>query len=162
LPGCFAFAAAVEFAQLYFPARTCSGSDVLCQGTGAALGMAAWVVAGRWLVGHARTSWTGAGLGESAGGFLVGYLALLASSALLPLHLLSTPKDVYKKLRDPPRLVPFGELIDPPAGHDWEHAAKLARVFGLYVPAGLLAARLPARFWKADNFPRLLAVALGT
>src|SRR5262249_49486849 len=60
LPGCLAFAAAVEFAQLYFPARTCSGADVLCQGFGALLGMAAWVLLGRRLVDRARAAWNAA------------------------------------------------------------------------------------------------------
>ncbi len=34
LPFCFGFAAAVEFGQLYFPGRTCAGSDVWAQGLG--------------------------------------------------------------------------------------------------------------------------------
>ena len=39
LPLCSAFAAAVEFSQLWFPKRTCAGSDVIAQTLGSATGM---------------------------------------------------------------------------------------------------------------------------
>ena len=140
LPACLAFAAAVEFAQLYVPERTCSGSDVLCQGLGAVLGMAGWVIAGRWLMAHAEAAWNGA---EPASRLLVAYLVLLAFIQLLPMDLTASPRDLYRKLRDDVVYVPFSELTGEAT---WGRTARLLQVFGLFVPVGLLArqtARLP-------------------
>src|SRR5205814_5993342 len=106
LPACLGFAAAVEFAQLYVPVRTCAGSDVLCQGFGAALGMAGWVLVGQRLTEQARQV-VGAG---AAGRLLVAYLALLAFVQALPMDLTLSPRDIYKKLRDRVVYVPFGEF----------------------------------------------------
>jgi VanZ family protein len=156
LPGCLLFAAAVEFAQLFTPERTCAGSDVVLQTLGAALGMAAWVVAGRRLTKEARQ----VARGGAAVRLLAVYLAVLAFVQLLPMDLTLSPADVYRKFRDGRvRPVPFSEF----AGWDWERAATLVQVFALYLPAGLLAARLPGRFWRPANWPRVagLAVLLG-
>lgn len=140
LPACMAFAATVEFAQLYVPERTCSGSDVLCQGLGAVLGMVGWVVAGRWLVAQADAAWNGA---EAASRLLVAYLVLLAFIQLLPMDLTASPHELYRKLRDDMVYVPFSELTGEAT---WGRTARLLQVFGLFVPVGLLArqtARLP-------------------
>ena len=56
LPFCFAFAALVEFGQLYFPGRTCAGSDVWAQGLGATVGILAWVFYGQWVTDRIRSS----------------------------------------------------------------------------------------------------------
>jgi VanZ family protein len=68
IPLCMAFAAAVEFAQLFVPERTCAGSDVLCQGFGAAIGAAGWTFAGRWLMRQSEAAWNGF---DAAGRLLV-------------------------------------------------------------------------------------------
>lgn len=148
LPVCVAFAAAVEFAQLYTTDRQCTGSDVLCQGVGAAVGMAVWVAAGRRLVGHAADLWVGA---ASPGRVLVAYLVLLAFVQALPLDLSASPKDWYKKARDHVEFVPFRRLAEAEGDRVLELAAKVLKVVGLYLPAGLLAARLPGRFWEGRN-----------
>ena len=153
LPGCLTFASAVEFAQLYVPERTCSGSDVLCQGLGSLIGMAGWVIAGRWLMGHAEAAWNGS---ESSGRLLVAYLVLLAFVQLLPMDLTASPRDLYRKLRDDVVYVPFSELT---AKAIWERTARLLQVFGLFVPVGLLArraVRVPRR-WVV---PLALAAAM--
>lgn len=162
LPGCVGFAAAVEFGQVYFPTRTPAGSDVVCQGLGAVLGITAWVLYGPRLTEHARTVWGGSGLGGATGRLLVGYLLLLAFVQALPLDLTPSPKDLYKKLRDKVVFVPFAEFLGMGNEAGWDRFARLVEVFGLYVPIGLLAARLPGRFWRMENFPRLLGLALAT
>jgi len=151
LPGCLGFAAIIEFLQLLFPLRTCAGSDVFCQGFGAAVGMLLWIAIGRRLVVHARAFWSGSG---PAGHALLAYLALLVVIQTLPLDLNPSPKDVYKKLRDEARFIPFGEFAT--SGNLWEHAAKLARTFGLFLPVGLLLGTRPL----AGKQPFLLAFAL--
>ncbi|MBY0514984.1 MAG: hypothetical protein K2P78_13845, partial [Gemmataceae bacterium] len=54
---------------------------------------------------------------------------------------------------------PFGELLDAPPG-DWRPVEKAAKLFGLFVPLGLLGARLPGRFWGEAGLPRVVALAL--
>lgn len=152
LPGCLAFAAAVEFAQLYVPERTCSGSDVLCQDLGSALGMAGWSIAGRWLMHHAEAAWNGS---DNSGRLLVAYLVLLAFVQLLPMDLTASPRDLYRKLRDDVVYLPFSELT---AEAIWERTARLLQVFGLFVPVGLLARWSVPWRWVV---PLAVAVAVG-
>lgn len=148
LPVCLVFAAAVEFTQLYTLTRTTAGSDVLCQGFGAVIGMAVWVFAGSWLMGQVEDTWIGT---EPSGRILVAYLVLLAFTQLLPLDLTASPREVYRKLRDRVVYVPFQEFqtTDPAApgvsirsANPWERPTRLLEVFGLYLPAGLLAFRV--------------------
>lgn len=157
LPACVGLAVAVEFAQLYVPSRTCAGSDVWCQGLGAVIGMAAWVSFGRELTSQARVVWGRTQAGGTGGRLLLSYLVLLAFIQALPLDLNSSPKDVYKKIRDEARFVPFGEFRKSDNTRDWEHAAKLAKLAGLYLPVGLLAATMPSRAWM--SFLRVLLAA---
>jgi VanZ family protein len=149
VPLCVVYAAMVEFAQLYFPGRTCSGSDVLCQGLGSVIGMAGWAVAGRWLVGQAGGVWGGTAF---TGRVLAAYVVLLGFVQALPLDLTPSPKDLYKKARDRVRYVPFGEFVDADdSARLWEATAKALKVAGLFLPVGLLASRLPGRFWEGRN-----------
>lgn len=158
LPLCLAFAAAVEFAQLYVPERTCAGSDVLCQGVGAAIGMAVWVLFGQRLIEQAREV---AGSG-AVSRLLVGYVVLLAFVQMLPMDLTLSPKEIYKKLRDRVQFVPFGEFRGASADQQWDRTATLLRVTALYLPVGLLAANLSGRARRyADGGPKVLALAVG-
>lgn len=146
LPLCVAFAAAVEFCQLYLPERTTAGSDVLCQGFGSILGMAAWVVAGRWLVHQAEAIWSGSG---AAGRLLIAYLVVLAFVQMLPMDLSASPRDLYRKLRDDVVFVPFSE------GMTVERSTRLLQVCGLFLPVGLFARR---GGWSLA-IPLMLAIA---
>ena len=157
LPGCMAFAASVEFAQLFVPERTCCASDVLCQGFGAVLGMTVWIVAGRRLMHHAEEVWNGA---DSAGRLLMVYLVLLAFIQLLPMDLSPSPRDLYRKIRDQVVFLPFSEFQGRNGDKTWERATRLIQVFGLYVPIGLLAARARLRP-AAWLVPLAIGVAFG-
>jgi VanZ family protein len=156
LPMCMAFAAGVEFAQLYVPERTCAGSDVLCQGFGAAMGMIGWAVAGRWVLRQAEGLWTGA---EGSGRLLIAYLALLAFVQLLPMDLSASPRDLYHKLRDDVVYVPFFEFRGAEGTKLLERVARLLQVFGLYIPIGLLARRVLLEPKRSS--PRILILAFG-
>lgn len=148
-PACVVFAAGVEFAQLFADGRTCSASDIVAQGLGAAVGLAAWVG-----IGPTFTRWVRAALddprsGGQAGRLVLGYLAVAGFAQLLPLDLTASPADVYRKVRDGrATVVPFA---DPPGKEPrtgepepgWRLAVKWAKVVSLFVPLGLLAARLP-------------------
>jgi VanZ family protein len=158
LPACLAFAAAVEFAQLFVPVRTCAGSDVLCQGFGAAVGMLGWALVGQRLTDQVREV---AGSGAVVR-LLAAYVVLLAFVQTLPMDLTISPKEVYKKLRDKVVYVPFTEFRGATAGRTWERTATLLQVTALYLPVGLLAANLPGRLRKhAESLPKVFALSVG-
>src|ERR1700722_5221257 len=153
LPGCCAFAAGVEFAQLFVPVRTCAGSDVLAQTIGSAIGMAGWLICGQWLTDEIRKATTGSG---AAGRFLIGYVLLLGFIQALPLDLSLSPADAYRKFRDGGvSFIPFGEFRRLASEKVWERVAALLKLGGLYLPAGLLAGCLPGRFWSKKNMGRV-------
>ena len=150
LPACEAFAAAVEFAQLYFPGRTCSATDIAAQTLGSALGIAFWLLAGASVTRRLRAAWDSPRLGGTPGRAFVGYCAAVLLVQSLPLDIHTSPGDLVHRLRDArasgrATLVPFGELADP-AGVAWPAwAASAAAVVALFLPAGLLLGAIPAR-----------------
>jgi VanZ family protein len=159
LPACCVFSASVEFAQLYVPVRTCSGSDVLAQTFGSAVGMTAWLVCGQRLTDEIRKATTGTG---AAGRFLIAYVLLLGFIQALPLDLTLSPADVYRKFRDGGvRFVAFGEFRNYTSDQAWDRATSLLKLAGLYLPAGLLAGCLPGRFWSKANAGQVALAALG-
>jgi VanZ family protein len=159
LPACSAFAASVEFAQLFVPARTCAGSDVLAQTLGSALGMTTWLIAGQRLTDEVRKATTGIG---AAGRFLIGYVLLLGFIQALPLDLTLSPATAYRKFRDGGvRFVPFGEFGYYTREQAWDRISSLLKLAGLYSPAGLLAGCLPGRFWSRQNAVHVALAAFG-
>lgn len=159
LLGCLAFAAAVEFAQLYVPARTCAGSDVLAQGLGALLGMAVWLGTGQRLIDELRQALGGNG---TAMRFLVAYLMLMTFIQALPLDLSLSPADAYRKFRDGGvKLIPFAEFSTLHGNSLLRRIANLFQLAALYLPAGLLASQLPGRFWAMRNRCSVFLAALG-
>lgn len=140
LPACAALGAAVEFAQLYLPSRTCASSDVILQTFGAAGGMLVWILFGRGLTRIAREIWTRGRDGGTTGRILLAYLLLIAFIQSLPLDLNPSPKGIYRKVRDEARFEPFVEF----QGEDrvvWAPIGASIKLFGLFLPAGLLASR---------------------
>lgn len=160
LPACALFAAAVEFSQLFTTARTCSASDVAAQTLGAAAGMTAWVLFGQTLTDRVRGVWTRADL-NAAGRILLAYVALLAFIQTLPFDVSASPADLYRKFRDGGvKFVPFGEFNGLTDAERWKGIAKLAKLAGLYLPVGLLAARLKGRI-EQWGMSRVALAALG-
>jgi VanZ family protein len=157
-----AFAAAVEFAQLSFPGRTSSATDVLAQGVGAGVGMAGWVLAGQWLTDAARRVWADPRAGGPAGRLLLASLGLIALLQLLPLDLSASPYAARKRFRDGDViLVPFAEWNASGADHAWLVLTWLGQA-ALFFPAGLLLARLPGRVCRRwYGLPAAAVVGLG-
>jgi VanZ family protein len=154
LPGCVVFSAAVEFTQLYTPARFCSGFDVLAQTLGAVLGMGGWLIGGPWLVAEVGKAVGGTG---TAHRFLIAYTLFLAFVQALPLDFSASPADAYRKFRDGGvKPIPFGEFRTLTGDDATKRVATLLQLGGLYLPLGLLAAAVPGRFWHRDNFGRVL------
>ena len=158
LPVCAAFSSAVEFAQLFAPGRVCSGVDVLAQVVGAAAGMVAWLLFGRWFTAQAVAAATGT---EPASRLLVAYVFLLGLMQALPLDFNSSPADAYRKFRDGEvKPIPFAEFRTLTADGQAKAVADLVQLALLYAPVGLLAACVPGRFWGRRNVVGVLLAAL--
>jgi VanZ family protein len=161
-PACVAFAAVVEFAQLYFPGRTSSATDILAQGGGAAVGMAGWVLAGQRLTDAVRRVLADPHIGGPAARILLAYLGFLALVQLLPLDLSASPYMARRRLRNGDvTLIPFAEWDRPESDRAWLVLTWLGQGV-LFLPAGLLLARLPGQFWRRwTGLPAAVAVGLG-
>lgn len=147
-PGCAGLAVTVEFLQLYLPTRMCSGADVYAQSLGSAVGMVGWLAVGQRFTDVARRIGSDPRAGGRTGQLLAAYLLLILIVQTLPLDLTASPGAVYRKIRDGGvGLTPFGEW-----GRGDNHAGMLKSwviLFAVYLPAGLLAARLPNRGFAA-------------
>ena len=164
-PACVGLAVGVEFAQVFIPGRTPSGNDVLAQGLGAAAGVAAWLVAGPRLTGFARRALADPRGGGAVGRLLAGYLLFVAVVQLLPLDLSVSPGRAYRRVRDGDvTLAPFGELsgtTGAPGSDPWSKVQNWLELAGLFLPAGLVAARLPGRAWRTwAGLPAVAAAGL--
>ena len=158
LPACVVFSMAVEFAQLYAN-RTCSGADVIAQTLGAFLGVLTWLVCGQTLTNEVRKATTGQG---AAARFLVAYVVLLGFAQALPLDFSASPADAYRKFRDGGvKPIPFGEFRTLEGNDVLGRMATLLKLGGLYFPLGLLAGRVPGRFWAVWNFKQVFLMCLG-
>ncbi len=161
LPACVLFSTAVEYGQLYTTTRTCSASDIIAQAFGALTGMTAWVLWGQRLTDRVRVAWERSDV-NAVGRLLIAYLALLAFVQTLPFDASVSPADLYRKLRDTVRFVPFREFDGLNDVDRWKQIAKLASLAGLYFPIGLLAARLKGHIetWSIVRV-LLTAIAVG-
>ncbi len=155
LPACAGFASAVEFAQLFTPNRNCAASDILAQALGAAFGMAAWVAFGPRLTDAALAVWHRADA-DAVSKLLIAYVAFVAFVQVQPLDLTLSPRNLYHKLRD--LRLPFTEF-DAADAERWATYAKLVKLAALYLPIGLLAARLKGRV-EGWGIARTAAVAV--
>jgi VanZ family protein len=125
--------AAIEFTQSFLPSRSVSLNDILAEGLGAALGVAAYSVTGArlaaWLQSW-RTERTVPGL---AGPALILYLAGLALFGLMPFDLSLSPALVYEKVvSGRVRLGPVPRLDGSQALTD------VLTDVALWIPAGFL------------------------
>jgi VanZ family protein len=153
-----AFAAIVEFLQLYAPLRTCCASDVLAQGVGAMIGMGVWLEFGqRWMDSvHGIASG-----GGPAGHFLSASFLLLAFTQALPFDLSLSPYEAYYKFHNGGvRTIPFQELQISSCEENWARAASQLKLAALYLPVGLFAGVLSARFWALRQ-ARIAVLASG-
>jgi VanZ family protein len=150
--GCVGLAAAVEFAQLYLPDRTCAASDILAQGVGAAVGMGLWLALGERVSGWGRRVADHPAAGGPAGVVLAGYLLVALGVQLLPLDLDPSPVSLYRKLRDGKA----GLLGWPDHSTPGKGLGQVLTLAGLFLPAGLLAARV--RNWPP---PTVIAAGFG-
>lgn len=133
---CIALAAAVEFAQIFFPPRTVALNDIVAESIGAVVGALLWRWHGArvcaWLLGWADAT---SRSGRWAYSFYA-YLLGLCLFNLLPLDLTLSATDVYVKWRE-------GRVVLVPFG--FGHASAADRIVDLaldvaaWIPVGLFA-----------------------
>lgn len=158
IPVCATFAAVVEFGQLYFPGRACTGADIWAQGLGAACGVIAWVLFGRSITLAGRRSLERM---DGTRSLLTVYVLAALLLQTLPLDILTSPADWYRRARSGVvTVVPLGELAAKPgvtAIEDWKKAAAWCELLAVVIPGGVLLTGLSGR-WRSAN--ALATVAL--
>lgn len=136
---CVAYSVLLEFLQLYFPPRDSSLNDIVAESTGAVLGIALWIAAGRPLTRGARSAWSETEGEGTAARLLIAYLVVLALIQVFPPNLTLSPVELYHKYKAGlVRPVPFAYwAVDPRAG-----VKKALEGAAWFVPLGLLAVRV--------------------
>lgn len=152
---CMAFSACVEFSQLFFPPRDSSLSDIAANTLGAASGILTWLACGQPLTGWLRRMWTRLAERGLSTQLLPAYLVFLFFVHAIPLDLTIRPADLYHKYKDGRvQLVPFVAAMTNPDAF----IRKTIWTVLLFVPVGVLLARLPGPGWcKGRSWPRALA-----
>ena len=159
IPAMTALSAAIEFCQLWFPARTTSVNDVAAETLGGAIGVGAWLAMGQAVTDRVRAVWAGLGPGDWVPKALLGYLLFLVIAHGMPFDLTLSPYQIYHKYKS-------GLEIDaPPDGafiRLFPHPSILAEKTLLHVvyflPVGVLLAHLPGDRWRQ---PQALGRVLG-
>lgn len=128
-------AGAIEFTQLYFPARTVSQNDIAAESLGGLIGLGIHWTWGARLRALSGRLWNRVSTRDSLVVTLQIYLVLLVAYNLLPLDLTISPVEIYHKLGEGKiGWVPFARL--PGA---WTAAAyEIATDVAIWLPAGLL------------------------
>ena len=129
------FSLALEFAQVFFPDRVVSSSDVLAETSGALAGALLWA-----LVGQAAVDWLrGTREGAREAGWLSRvtglYCAAYAVAALMPFDFTIDPSDLSAKYR-------AGRIVIVPfanTGHSASLAWHIVWTAAAAVPVGMLA-----------------------
>ncbi|MDY7009923.1 MAG: VanZ family protein [Planctomycetota bacterium] len=89
--------AAVEFAQIYFPARTVSQNDIIAETVGGITGIVLWFCFGWRITQWARSLWTERAKDRLGVKILTGYVVLLIIYQMLPLDMTISLTELYHK-----------------------------------------------------------------
>jgi VanZ family protein len=152
IPAMTLFSAAMEFGQLWFPARTTSVNDVAAETLGGAIGVGLWLAVGRAATDRFRGAWSGLGPEDWAAKALPAYLLFLVIAHGMPFDLTMSPWQIYHKYKS-------GLEIDAsPTGsyvrlypHPQVIAEKTLLHFVYFVPVGALLAHLPGERWRSPG-----------
>ena len=161
-PWCLGLALGVEFAQLYAPGRSCTLADIVAQSFGSLLGLIGWLLLGTRFTNLVRRAWNKPRAGGAVGKMLLAYLGVIVLIQMLPLDVSPSPKMVYDRFRDGRvEVVPFASWSQLNVTITGK-AGTACELIGLFLPAGLLAARLPGRFArKWSDFPLVAFTSFG-
>jgi len=154
--GCIALSLGVEFGQLWVDKRYCSQNDIVAEGLGGLLGVAAWLAAGSSVASWLDAFGADRRPRQRLERMLEVYLLAAFALALLPLDLTLRPAEIYDKWQEGRiQLLPLGDLKWTLAG-----AVPLLEQTLLLLPLGVLAAiwRWPG---ETDVRPLGKSLALG-
>jgi VanZ family protein len=153
---CVLLAVAVEVAQVFFPPRTVSLSDVIAESIGAAVGILVWIVAGRPLLALWTTLISGGPTSLQAlfALYALAYLVL----ALFPFDFITSTAELSHKLADRDR-VAF--LVTESCGGSLRCGGHLTAEILAAAPIGVLCAMFWLRSRAAILAAFICGVALG-
>jgi glycopeptide antibiotics resistance protein len=97
VPLSFAFALAIEFAQIQFPARTTSINDIIAETLGGLLGVLVWMGSGQQSVNWFRRTWRKVREGHVGTHLLPGYVLLLLLLQMMPFDFTYRLEEFYLK-----------------------------------------------------------------
>ncbi len=97
---CAAFSTALEFLQLWVPARTSSQNDIAAQTLGTMLGIVLWIVAGQHFTSWVRVFFATRWSNLRGDRILQFYCVVLFIYGVLPLDLTISPAQLYHKFHD--------------------------------------------------------------
>jgi len=154
---CAALSVGVEFAQMFFPPRTPSRTDIAAQQLGALLGIGVWLLAGRNLLDGLHRRKAADGQPNRAAALLPAYLLLLVILQTVPFDFATSPVELYRKWRaGAVNLLPFGY-----PGHSMLDAINVAMLNAAqYVPLGILG-RLARSCPAAPRWTHPAVLAVG-
>jgi len=132
---CLLLSFCIEFAQLFFPSRVSSFSDIFAQCIGTAIGISAWWLTGRkvieWLAKWQLTKLPETRLDR----YLEIYIGFLFFYNVMPLDLIMSPIDFYHKWNEGRIILfPFGGLKELFAENIYEWGSEIL----LWIPVPLL------------------------
>lgn len=140
LPACTLLSALLEFAQIWFPPRYTSLSDVVAETIGAAIGIGLWIAAGQRMTDKLRHLWMTHCANNRAIRIVPGYLLLLVIIQGVPFDLTLSPTTLKHKysegLISP---IPFSRLAEQPLDVLVDGLINAA----CFLPAGILLAAMP-------------------
>lgn len=139
---CACFSAALEFSQLWVPARTSSQNDVAAQTIGAACGAAAWLMLGQRVTDWVRGFFAASAIDWRSRRILHTYCAILFFYSVLPLDITISPAELYHKWRDGQHVVLVPRIWDE---FSRERISETLATTMLFATVGMLAARPTAR-----------------
>jgi glycopeptide antibiotics resistance protein len=163
LVGCLALSAAVEFCQLWFPARVTSINDVVAETFGGVIGIGFWMLAGQWITNYVRSLWSMRNGANSTAKWIPGYLILLILITGMPFDLTISPGELKHKYVQGRVLVsPFTMVRTEanPAGEPLDVVKKAIINFYYFLPAGVLLAGFRGRFTRNPFSILILGICL--
>jgi glycopeptide antibiotics resistance protein len=155
LVGASTLSLAIEFTQIFFPPRTVSINDLVAESSGAVVGVIGWWTMGQPAVQWLRRVWMGQMGRGLAATLLPAYLLILLVIHIMPGDIISSPAELYKKLRDGRVLwIPFSAHYASP----FDVFQELFWNTVYFAPVGWLWAQLPrqARSFRREFWETVL------
>lgn len=153
---CIGLSVAVEFAQIFFPPRWASWTDIVAESIGGAVGAALWLVAGRTVTAWLRDLAPRRDAASLVPSLLVIYVIGFVLSELMPLDVTVDVGELAQKVRD-------GRIVLRPFTFGLAGAAlawDVVTTILLWMPVGAAAALVGLGGGRRRS--PLVAIAIGT